>query len=117
MKQQCRCSAASPDKRRAASSIFKFVIAICIGLISFNFPFQAVAQAVFGSIIGTVTDSSGAVVPNATVTVTDVSKGTSQQVKTNESGNYAVNRLIPDTYKIAVEAQNLLAVSLEGAVG
>jgi len=38
------------------------------------------AQAVFGSIVGTVTDPTGAVVPNATVVVTDVSKGTSQTV-------------------------------------
>jgi carboxypeptidase family protein/TonB-dependent receptor-like protein len=64
----------------------------------------AQAQAVYGSIIGTVTDSSGAAVPNATVTVTDVRKGTKDSVTTNESGNYSVTHLIPDVYEVRVEA-------------
>ncbi len=38
---------------------------------------SAVAQQVFGSIIGTVTDPSGSAVANATVTITDITKGTS----------------------------------------
>ncbi len=61
---------------------------------------QIHAQAVFGTIVGTVTDPSGAVVPNATVVVTDISKGTTQTVQTNGSGNYTVSRLIPDTYSV-----------------
>jgi hypothetical protein len=43
------------------------------------------AQAVFGSIVGTATDSTGAVIPNATIVVTDVSKGTSQTVQSTET--------------------------------
>ena len=62
------------------------------------------AQAVFGSIVGTVTDATGAVVPTATVTVTDTAKGTSQTVQTNSSGNYTASRLIPDSYSVKVEA-------------
>ena len=55
----------------------------------------AFGQAVFGSISGTVTDSSGAVVPAATVTITDVAKGISQTVKADPSGFYRADRLIP----------------------
>ncbi len=81
------------------------------------------AQAVSGSIVGTVTDSTGAVVPNATVVVTDVGKGTSQTVQSNASGNYTVSRLIPDTYSVKAtapgfspaEANNVI-VSAGGAV-
>ncbi len=58
------------------------------------------AQGVYGTIIGTVTDSSGAVIPNATVVVTDVSKGTTQTVQSNGSGEYSVGRLIPDIYTV-----------------
>ncbi len=58
------------------------------------------AQGVYGSIVGTVTDSTGAVVPNATVVVTDTNKGTTQTVQTNGTGEYSVGRLIPDTYSI-----------------
>jgi hypothetical protein len=63
------------------------------------------AQAVFGNIVGTVTDPTGAVIPNATVTVTDTSKGISQTVQSNASGSFEVTRLIPDTYTVKAEAQ------------
>src|SRR5260370_34307448 len=43
------------------------------------------AQAVYGNIIGTVTDSQGAAIANAKVTVTSVTKGTSEETTTNES--------------------------------
>ncbi len=58
------------------------------------------AQGVYGSIVGTVTDSTGAVIPNATVVITDVGKGTTQTVQTNGAGEYSVGRLIPDTYSV-----------------
>ena len=62
------------------------------------------AQAVFGSIIGTVTDPQGSAVSGAKVTVTSVTKSTVVETTTNESGNYAVTHLIPDTYKVHIEA-------------
>jgi hypothetical protein len=58
------------------------------------------AQGVYGSIVGTISDSTGAVIPNATIVVTDVSKGTTQTVQSNGSGEYTVGRLIPDTYSV-----------------
>ncbi|HUA16574.1 MAG TPA: TonB-dependent receptor [Verrucomicrobiae bacterium] len=63
----------------------------------------AFGQAVYGSILGTVTDPSGAAVPNAKVTVTSQTKNTSQETTTNESGNYSVTHLIPDVYTVRVE--------------
>ncbi len=64
------------------------------------------AQAVYGAVYGTVSDPAGAVVPKATVTVTDVQKGTVQTVTTNDSGSWTVEHLIPDTYTIKVDAPN-----------
>jgi hypothetical protein len=61
-------------------------------------------QAVFGSIIGTVTDPQANAVVGAKVTVTSVTKSFTYETTTNESGNYSVTHLIPDTYKIRVEA-------------
>jgi len=61
-------------------------------------------QAVYGSLYGTVTDNTGAIVPNARVTVTDVSKGIQSVVQSNEEGFWQVNNLIPDTYSIKVES-------------
>ena len=74
----------------------------------------ASAQAVYGSIIGTVTDPQGASVPNAKVTVSNVRKGTSDTATTNEQGNYSVTHLIPDTYDVSVEAQGFKTASSKG---
>ncbi|MBV9266535.1 MAG: TonB-dependent receptor, partial [Acidobacteriaceae bacterium] len=80
------------------------------------------AQQVFGSIYGTITDPSGSAVSNAKVTVTDVSKGTSFDVTTNESGIYQKGQLIPDQYTVTVEApgfskivSNPIAVTVDQA--
>src|SRR5579863_4827451 len=62
------------------------------------------AQAVYGSIFGTVTDSTGAVVPNANITVDDTAKGTSVSVQSDANGDYRVQHLIPDTYNVTAEA-------------
>ena len=64
----------------------------------------ASAQAVFGQILGTVTDPTGAAIPNATVTVTDVAKGTSVTLTSNAAGEFTVEHLIPDTYNVKVAA-------------
>ena len=66
-------------------------------------PCGALGQAVYGSIYGTVTDASGAVIPNAVIVVTDTSKGTTAQVTANESGEFRVDHLIPDIYSVSVE--------------
>src|SRR5690349_23311608 len=76
-------------------------------------PTQGLGQAVYGSIFGTVTDPTGAVIPNAKVTVTDVRKGTSDVYSTNESGNYSATHLIPDLYKVKVEASGFAAAESE----
>ena len=62
------------------------------------------SQAVFGNIVGTVTDPQGAAVPNVTVTVTSQTKNTSVTTTTNDSGNFSVTHLIPDVYKVKFES-------------
>jgi len=76
----------------------------------------ALAQAVYGSIIGTVTDPSGAAVANAKVTVTSQTKNTSVDTTTNESGNYSVTHLIPDTYSIRVEGQGFKVLQFKDII-
>jgi outer membrane receptor protein involved in Fe transport len=72
------------------------------------------AQAIYGSIYGQVTDQSGAAVPNATITVSDESKGTSVQATSNQSGEYTVPNLIPDVYDVKAEAPGFRAVENNG---
>ncbi len=73
----------------------------------------AFGQAVFGSISGTITDPSGAAVPNAKVTVTDQAKGSVDQTTTNESGNYTVTHLIPDPYTVRVEGAGFKVIEFK----
>jgi outer membrane receptor protein involved in Fe transport len=81
-------------------------LACGLGAVLFAFiPLSSHAQAVYGSIYGTVTDNTGAIVPNATITVTDEAKGVSVTEQTNESGDYRVEHLIPDPYEVKIEAQ------------
>src|ERR1700677_3941064 len=74
---------------------------------------RALAQAIFGSVNGTVTDASGAVVPNASITITDTDKGTTRMVTTSDSGTYLVHDLIPDHYRFKIEAPGFATVQSE----
>jgi outer membrane receptor protein involved in Fe transport len=70
---------------------------------------KARGQAVYGTIVGTVVDSSGAAVPNATVTITDVNKNVSYTTTTNAVGAYEQTHLIVGVYDVRVEAQGFQA--------
>src|SRR5205807_550463 len=78
------------------------VLATVLGLALLT-PTRAAAQAVYGSVSGVVTDTSGAVVPGATVTITSVERKTIDTVVTNESGLYLKERLVPGTYEVKAE--------------
>jgi outer membrane receptor protein involved in Fe transport len=77
---------------------------------------EAVAQAVYGSISGTVLDPSGAVVPGATVTITSLERNTSDVVQTNDSGLYVKDRLVPGVYSVRVEASGFKQSNVEQVV-
>ena len=62
------------------------------------------AQAVYGTIVGTVTDGTGAAVANAVVTITDIGRDVTQTTSTNESGNFTQRFLIAGSYRVRIEA-------------
>jgi hypothetical protein len=61
-------------------------------------------QAVEGMLLGTVKDSSGAIVPNAKVVITEINTGVSRSTQTNASGNFVFPTLDPGLYQVAVES-------------
>jgi protocatechuate 3,4-dioxygenase beta subunit len=78
---------------------FLFSASLSLLLILYNLNSVALAQAVFGNIIGSVTDPSGSAVPNASVDITDADRGTSYHVVTNDSGNFELTHLLAGHYK------------------
>src|SRR5207253_7044654 len=62
------------------------------------------AQVNTSAISGVVTDESGSVVPNASVTVTQAATGLIRKVETSTSGEYVVPQLGPGRYEVAVQA-------------
>src|SRR5207253_6568139 len=58
----------------------------------------------FGRIVGTVSDTSGAVIPNAKVTATEAGKGFSRTAGTDPSGYYVLDSLRPAQYDVSIEA-------------
>jgi hypothetical protein len=81
--------------------LMKFLaVALCCLLIGAE---QGFAQStVTGGIRGTVTDPQGAVVPNATVTVTNVGTNKIDTITSDENGTFRVSNLQPGTYSVAV---------------
>jgi len=74
------------------------------------------AQAQTGEILGVVTDSTGASVPGATVTVTDTDTGASRSLKTEDQGRYDASDLQIGNYQVQVEMQGFTAQAQKGLV-
>lgn len=74
----------------------------------------ALAQVDTGTILGTVKDATGAVVPGATVKLTNVNMGVSFQTRTNNEGIYQFPAVRIGTYTVTVEARGLAIGRQEG---
>ena len=61
------------------------------------------AQTVYGSIVGTVTDPSGAAIPGANVTLTNLGTNEPRTATSDTNGNYTFINLLPGSYGITVE--------------
>ncbi len=94
-------------KRKA---LFGWILVLCLAL-GFGAS-TSLGQAVYGTLVGAVTDPQGNAVAGAKVTVTNIAKGTTEETTTNESGNYSVTHLIADSYKIKVEAPGFKAYDI-----
>ncbi|MGH9674003.1 MAG: TonB-dependent receptor, partial [Bryobacteraceae bacterium] len=74
----------------------------------------ASAQVLYGTVVGTVEDQSGAVVPGATVTVTDVRTNVSRETKTDDQGRYLLGNVTPGVYDVKIAAAGFKPMSRAG---
>ena len=97
--------------RRSTSSIIAGIAVL------FLLPLLAVAQITTGTVTGRVVDSTGAVIPGASVVLLSEARGTrTGAVVTNETGDYVIPNLAPDTYTVEVSAPSFKVLRRAGIV-
>ncbi|MEJ7709688.1 MAG: carboxypeptidase-like regulatory domain-containing protein [Pyrinomonadaceae bacterium] len=94
-----------------------FLLLAGLLLVASVFAPHARAQAVYGSISGTVTDATGAVVPGANVVIRSTERNTSDTVVANDSGLYVKERLLPGTYEVRIGKEGFKASIVSPVAG
>jgi hypothetical protein len=94
-----------PEKRR-----LQLALAVAVGLMALSTA-PAIAQVLYGSMVGTISDPTGAVVPKTTVTITNNDTGQSREAVTDEGGRYTFLNVIPGRYDLKVVAQGFRPVT------
>jgi hypothetical protein len=69
------------------------------------------AQVLYGSLVGTVTDESGAVVPDAKVVITNKGTGQIKEATTDADGNYSIVNILPGVYDVKVSKQGFTTMT------
>ncbi len=80
------------------------ILLILIGLLVFSIAPNAGAQVTGGTIVGAVTDATGASVPNVDVTITNTATNSVTSITTNDAGLYSAPNLLPGPYQVTVKA-------------
>ncbi len=80
-----------------------FIISLTLCLLMAGGMAKAQGVGASGDIKGSVSDPTGAVLANATVTVTDAEKGVKRSASTDSSGQYQVTGLLPATYQVSAQ--------------
>src|ERR1700722_2219112 len=82
---------------------FPRLVLICLAtLINFSTPQTCNAQALYGTLLGNVTDPSNSGVPHATVTILHKETGESRETTTNNAGGYEFSTINTGTYQVTV---------------
>ena len=100
---------------RIISGMHPFVwVAVVLLILGISFSDSATAQVAGGALSGTVTDPSGAGIPQAQVTIKNVATGVEHNTSTNESGLYILPNLLPGEYQLTITAKGFNAESKSG---
>ena len=94
--------------------LWRLGLTVLLGTILLGFSTPVVGQAVNATLLGTVTDSSGAAVANVRVSITETNTGIGRTSQTNDSGNYVFPDLPPGTYRVTAEQPGFKRASRAG---
>jgi hypothetical protein len=90
----------------SAFPVLRAAVLVVLMIAASIFPARAFAQGeTTSAIVGEVTDSTGAVVPGASITITNQENGLKRSAKTDDAGRFNFPQLKPGTYSVKVEAQ------------
>ena len=89
-------------------------VAIVVCMVIAFISSTASAQVLYGSIVGTLTDDTGATVPKAVVTVKNTSTGLTRQATADENGYYSIPNLLEGTYDLSVSATGFRPYAQKG---
>ena len=95
-------------------SFRRLAVAMLVALVFAGLPGLAHAQATRGTILGTITDQTGAALPGASVTATETRTNVSHNTVTNETGNFTFPNIPDGIYNIKAEIQGFKTVVREG---
>src|SRR2546425_2433826 len=99
------------SKRRMTSCLFSTTLVVLL------FSIALFAQGNFGRILGSVKDSTGAVIPGATVSIIDKERGLARTLTTDEAGQYNAPHLIPRTYTVPAQLPGVKRLGREDGLG
>ncbi len=88
------------------------VLASLLGI----YAIPAAAQVLYGTIVGTVEDATGAVVPNAKVTIAEKATGFTRETTTDVAGNYSIPSVPIGTYTVKIAANGFKGLTRDGVV-
>ncbi|MCI0337364.1 MAG: carboxypeptidase regulatory-like domain-containing protein, partial [Acidobacteria bacterium] len=89
----------------------KLIVTIILLMVAGTITAFAQASGSTAELRGLVTDTNGAVIPGAKITLTDVAKGLSRTATTDGDGNYTFIGLLPSAYNLKVEAKGFASTT------
>ena len=109
-----RASMAATQNRQGTGSRLALFLMVLVAVLATGT--SSFSQVLYGSLTGTVTDSTGAVVVGANVTAVEIQTGVSQTAETDSAGIYRFSNLLPGSYKVTISTKGFSTQETPGVL-